>query len=339
MKRILYPLVVLVVVLFFHFTTNAQLYPTNDVFQGSILCGEKVIHVTKIPPHLQTIPLVNKEITTDSIYHRIAIRYYFVDRVIVAGRLIDDSVKTDTSVLNPYIRYNNKYVVPGPEWAINNKFYLNGDSAAVDMLQYGSPFLPCFDDSYNCDQLSVYRHQLREICPSFYTKLTKSYALKDDSIVAIFTDTIIPIIYWCLAVGFMPHVDTLTIPLSTLTPSVYTVLYKEVKKEKVECLVAPCPDSTIKIGVVGKANLSDCVPNGIENTTHSNSANLLYPNPASEKLYWKGAEGDVTLINTLGVSYTLTGTGEYSLKGLPTGVYTAMYRVNGVEHHQKLVVY
>ena len=329
---------------------NPNLKP---VLQGSLLCGDEVKRVSYVSDSLNDKWHTDTKIMVDTLEGEIAIHIHFSSPLPYVKMI---PVKTDSvvSVLNPYLPINIYQSINSNKvgWNLNEFFYL--DNVLVESrffvnekdLQEINPFQNCYSVISECDKIKVLRKQRRAICPSYsvYTKYnitTKTYhttdvpsSFSESFVVLDVEDSIVNQPYTCLAIGNRVVVDTINV--NTPLASNVDLKINEVVEHVVTCITIPCNPQKYKLNYYSeKFILPSCIKTGIENGHFTNE--LVYPNPATDKLFVKGAT-KITLTNVMGSKLSYLGDGEFNLNGLNSGLYLVTYEINGENYSTKILI-
>lgn len=340
---------------------STSIVSIQPILHGSLLCGDEVKRITKVPSTLKDKWFLNTKAEIDSNKRTIQLKYYFKTpdgSLPFVNPLRDTLITTLNEKLpkNIDLHLNEAHL----DWSFKEQYLLDDTLynsnliSVIDIdlyLRKANPFQKCFTIENTCGKLQVVRHEVRPICPSYgiYTKyginlnktVTYSEKLgKKDTIYNTiaelsFEDSIVQYAVVCLAVGNTIRRDTIN--FSNITDRTFNdFIIKEHNIQEVICVTTPCyPLEYNVVYSLGYVTLSTCLKTGIDKEDFVNE--IPYPNPATEKLYVKGVSS-IILTDILGNKSKINGDGEFNIEGLKSGLYLLNYEINGENYSSKILI-
>lgn len=337
-------------------TVNVQ-----PILHGSLLCGDEVKRITSVPSTLKDKWFVNTKAELDSNKRTIQLKYYFKTpdgSLPFVNPLRDTLITTLNEKLPKNIDLHlNEALL---DWSFKEQYLLDDTLynsnliSVIDIdlyLRKANPFQKCFTIENTCGKLQVVRHEVRPICPSYgiFTKYginlnktvtyTEKQGKKDTIYNTIaelsFEDSIVQYAVVCLAIGNTIRRDTIN--FSNITDRTFNdFIIKEHNIQVVNCVTTPCyPLEYNVVYSLGEVKLPLCLQTGIEAELPINE--VVYPNPATDKLFVKGVF-KITLTDVMGGKLSFLGNGEFNIQGLKSGLYLLNYEINGENYSSKILI-
>ncbi len=245
----------------FSWAQAQMVLPGPNSVIGSLLCEEPVQRVTTFPASVRDRHFLKKEVQSNPSTLHLSIQYFFQSD---SGQ----AIQQDTTELNSYFAIPDTLLVANYQtsWNLTEYFYLDGEKVDSIVGLFANPYAECFSvASHHCQEVTVYRKRLVEICPSIYlVPRQRSYVFLHDTVKAIFEDSWKTAPYFCDAIGFRLQTDSVVVP--DLLDSVLNVsAVSQIRSDLIECVTTPCPSPLIEVYHVkdlGKATWKPCFPNG-----------------------------------------------------------------------------
>lgn len=337
-----------------------QITEVAPILEGSLLCGNEVKRISSVHKVLTDKWYQNTITEIDTVNRKIFLRYNFKtpDASLPLVNPFRDTLITTLNEKLPKnidLHLNEAHL----DWSFKEQYLLDDtlyNSNLISVIDFdfylrkANPFQKCFTINNVCDKLQVVRHEVRPICPSYgvFTKYNISVAGSKYSVEGVdnvtysranaelsFVDSIAQYAVVCLAVGNIIKTDTIDFVNLGFTHFESFKINEKVT-HIIYCVTTPCnPIIYNLVYNLGEVKLPSCIKTGIENDHFTNE--VVYPNPATEKLFVKGVS-NITLIDVLGNKSTLKGNGEFDIDGFKSGLYLLNYEINGENYSTKILI-